>query len=191
MRSAEPGGRLAEWGMVHGRFQPFHNGHLAYLIAAASCCQRLLVGITNPVRSRTVAEDDDPKRHLPAANPFTYTQRLLMVDGAAREAGLAVPVHVIPFPISEPEVWYEYVPVGTVQFIRLFSVWGATKADRLRTAGFEVVVLDEGAVKDVSGEQVREAIRRGEDWDPLVPTVVAQVIRSLPRTRALHTGPAA
>jgi len=35
-------------GMIHGRFQPFHTGHLEYLVAAAGRCRRLAVGITNP-----------------------------------------------------------------------------------------------------------------------------------------------
>ena len=34
--------------MIHGRFQPFHNGHLAYLCGAAARCDELFVGITNP-----------------------------------------------------------------------------------------------------------------------------------------------
>ena len=77
--------------MIHGRFQPFHHGHLAYLTAAAARCERLLVGITNPDRLRTRPEADDPKRHLPEANPFTYTERLLMVTaaGAARRRSRA------------------------------------------------------------------------------------------------------
>ena len=56
-----------------------------------------------------------------------------------------------------------------VQFIRLFSDWGGTKLERLRAAGYEVVVLDEGAEKQLSGADVRAAMREGGDWEPLVP----------------------
>ena len=31
---------MPELGMIHGRFQPFHNGHLAYLTAAAARTHR-------------------------------------------------------------------------------------------------------------------------------------------------------
>jgi len=175
-------------GMVHGRFQPFHNGHLAYLLAAASRCERLLVGITNPDPARTRAEAEDPRRHLREANLFTYTERLLMVEAAAREAGVPVPVHVIPFPINEPELWPAYVPPGTVHFLRVFSPWGRVKLDRLRRGGYEAVLLDEGAAKDVSGEQVRHALRSGGDWERLVPAAVARVIHSLPAERARDLG---
>ena len=37
-------------GMIHGRFQPFHNGHLEYMVAAAARCTRLAVGITRYCR---------------------------------------------------------------------------------------------------------------------------------------------
>ena len=67
---------------------------------------------------------------------------------------------------------------GVTQYIRLFSDWGGTKLDRLREAGFEVVVLDEGAEKGVSGVDVRSALREGGDWESLVPPGVARVIKS-------------
>jgi nicotinamide-nucleotide adenylyltransferase len=166
--------------MIHGRFQPFHNGHLEYLRGAAARSERIFVGITNPDPWRIKEEPTDPLRHLPESNPFTYTERLLMVESVAADEGIRV--HVIPFPVNEPELWAAYVPPGVTQYLRLFSEWGGTKLDRLREAGYEVVVLDEGVEKEISGVDVREAIRAGDDWESLVPPGVAQVIRSLERT---------
>ena len=74
-------------------------------------------------------------------------------------------MHVIPFPVNEPELWPAYVPAGVTQYIRLFSEWGGTKLERLREAGYEVVVLDEGAEKEISGADVRAALREGGDWE--------------------------
>ncbi len=62
--------------------------------------------------------------------------------------------------MNEPELWPAYVPAGVTQYIRLFSDWGGTKLDRLREAGYEVVVLDEGSEKEVSGVEVRAALAR-------------------------------
>ena len=53
--------------------------------------------------------------------------------------------------------------------------------DRLREAGYEVVVLDEGSEKEISGAEVREALRSGGDWEPLVPPGVAALLRRLER----------
>jgi cytidyltransferase-like protein len=168
--------------MLHGRFQPFHIGHLEYLRGVAERCEEIFVGITNPDPERIKPEASDPLRHLPESNPFTYVDRLLMVKAAARDAEIdPARLHVIPFPVNEPELWRAYVPDDVVQFIRLFSDWGGTKLDRLREAGYEVVVLDEGASKEVSGVDVRNALKEGADWETLVPPGVAEVLKRLER----------
>ena len=100
-------GRLSR-GMIHGRFQPFHLGHLEYLQGAAAQSDEVWVGITNPDPTRVKPEPSDPVRHLPESNPYTYAERLLMVKAAAEE--IDVDVHVIPFPVNEPELWDAYVP---------------------------------------------------------------------------------
>jgi nicotinamide mononucleotide adenylyltransferase len=103
-----------------------------------------------------------------------------MVKAAAADLGLdPVAVHVIPFPVNEPELWSAYVPQGVTQYLRLFSAWGGTKLERLRKAGYEVVILDEGAEKELSGADVRSAMREGGDWESLVPPGVASVVRGL------------
>jgi nicotinamide-nucleotide adenylyltransferase len=170
-------------GMVHGRFQPFHSGHLEYLRAAAGLAERLLVGITNPDRFRLREEAADRSRHTAEANPFTYTERLMMVDAVLRDERIAA--LVVPFPVSQPELWPDYVPAGTVHFVRVFDDWGAEKVDRLRAAGFEVRVLDRGARKRISGTEVRALIRSGGRFEELVPPAVAGFIGSLAGARAL------
>ena len=64
------------------------------------------------------------------------------------------------------------------QYLRLFSEWGGTKLERMREAGYEVVILDEGAEKQISGTDVRAALRSGGEWEALVPAGVVRVIRS-------------
>jgi len=169
-------------GMIHGRFQPFHNGHLEYLRGAAERSDEVFVGITNPDPQRIKEEATDPLRHLPESNPFTYVERLLMIEAVAKDEGILA--HVIPFPVNEPELWSAYVPAGVTQYLRLFSEWGGTKLERMREAGYEVVILDEGAEKQISGTDVREALRSGGEWEALVPAGVVRVIHSLQRIPA-------
>jgi nicotinamide mononucleotide adenylyltransferase len=107
-----------------------------------------------------------------------------MVKAAAESIDVAV--HVIPFPVNEPELWNAYVPPDVTQFVRHFSEWGATKIERLRDAGYEVVILDEGAAKEVSGADVRAAMRDGSDWESLVPSSVARVLKATPSEAALY-----
>jgi nicotinamide-nucleotide adenylyltransferase len=168
--------------MIHGRFQPFHNGHLEYMRGAAERSDELWVGITNPDPARIIPEASDPARHLPESNPYTYDERLQMVKAAAGDLGLDLErVHVIPFPVNEPDLWAAYVPEGITQYLRLFSAWGDEKNERLRAAGYEVVILDEGVEKQLSGADVRAAMRCGDEWEPLVPPGVAHVLRDLDR----------
>jgi nicotinic acid mononucleotide adenylyltransferase len=54
----------------------------------------------------------------------------------------------------------------------------------MREAGYDVVVLDEGVDKEISGVDVRAALRSGGEWEALVPPGVARVIRSLERVSA-------
>ena len=86
--------------------------------------------------------------------------------------------------LAGTELWSAYVPRDVTQYLRLFSDWGGTKLDRMRDAGYEVVVLDEGVEKSISGADVRAAMRAGEEWETLVPPGVARVIRSLDRVTA-------
>jgi len=169
--------------MIHGRFQPFHNGHLEYLHGAAARSGELWVGITNPDPSHVKPEASDPLRHLPESNPYTYAERLLMVTAVAESVD--VDVHVIPFPVNEPELWHAYVPADVTQYIRQFSDWGSTKIDRLREAGYDVVILDEGTEKEISGADVRAAMREGREWQALVPRGVARVLEQLGHAPAL------
>ena len=84
-----------------------------------------------------------------------------MVTEVAHDDGIRA--HVIPFPVNEPELWPAYVPAGVTQYLRLFSDWGGTKLDRMRDAGYEVVVLDEGRrERDLGrGRAGSDARRRG------------------------------
>jgi cytidyltransferase-like protein len=168
--------------MIHGRFQPFHNGHLEYMRGAAERSDELWVGITNPDPARVLPEESDPARHLPESNPYSYDERLLMVKAAAGDLGIDPErLHVIPFPVNEPDLWSAYVPEGITQYLRLFSEWGGEKHDRLCAAGYEVVILDQGAEKELSGVDVRAAMRSGGEWESLVPPGVVRVLLELER----------
>ena len=76
--------------------------------------------------------------------------RRAAADGRSGSGGLGLDprsVHVIPFPVNEPELWPAYVPDGVTQYIRLFSGWGETKNERLR-AGLRGGRARRGAEKE-------------------------------------------
>lgn len=172
-------GETVPMGMIHGRFQPFHNGHLEYLRAAAARSRTLVVGITNPDPTHIRDEPADPHRSGDDANPFPYHLRYRMVGAALEAAGLdPAAVLRVPFPVHQPDLWPSYVPSGTVQFLRVFSPWEETKQRRLRDAGFRVEVLPHVGHKEVSGTEVRRRLRDDGDWRALVPPGVADLLES-------------
>ncbi len=179
----------AEYGMVHGRFQPFHNEHLEYARKAAERCRRLIVGITNPDPSEVSPESTSLHRHLTENNPYTFFQRLQMVLGSLRDEGIDPHrLLVIPFHIHEPAKWRHYLPPSErlVHFVRVFSSWERAKVERIQAAGYAVEVLDPGIKKGIEASEIRRLLAAGDQrWRQMVPEAVAAVLDSLP---ALDSG---
>lgn len=168
------------WGCVHGRFQPFHYGHLEYVLRAWQRCEQLIIGITAADSTTVRKEDASPHRHELASNPFTYFERLQMIQDTLLAEGLSSPTFsIVPFPIQDPGLIGHYVPKGTTHFVRVYSRWEEEKVHRLRDVGFPVEVLDPGEEKKVSGTDVRRLIREGLPWEHLVPRGAAEVVRRL------------
>ena len=176
----EPRGELLLWGCVHGRFQPFHNGHLEYVLRAWQRCERLVVGITAPDPTAVHEEATSPYRHEPTSNTYTYFERLLMIRDALLAEGLKPQgFAIVPFPVHEPGLVCHYVPEGAVHFVRVYSRWEEEKVRRLRGVGAPVEILDPGGEKKVSGTEVRRQIREGLSWEHLVPCSTAKIVRRI------------
>ena len=168
------------YGVVHGRFQPFHRGHLEYLDLVVSRCDTLVVGITNPDPGAWHPEADSAHRHQSEANPFTFLERLRMVLGSLEELSRQpLPVWVVPFPVHEPERLPDYVPPDATHFVRVFSRWEEVKVARLRQCGLRVEPLPTNGIKRISGMEVRARLRERGNWESLVPRGTAQVIHEL------------
>ncbi|MFQ5903383.1 MAG: adenylyltransferase/cytidyltransferase family protein [Candidatus Binatia bacterium] len=174
------------FGMIHGRFQPFHNGHWEYLQLAAARCETLIIGITNPDPSQIAEEEIACHRHRADSNPYTFFERQLMIREALLNGGYNLDrIIFIPFPINFPDRWQYYVPSDVVHYVRIFSIWEQTKVDRLRAAGHAVEVLQEGIEKAIEATEVRRRMRTGEPWEELIPAATARVLRSIQEARAL------
>ena len=101
------------YGMVHGRFQPFHTGHLSYTLEAFNRSEHLIIGITNPDPSETRVEAADAQRHTSEANPFTFFERQWMIRAALVEAAIDLSrISIVPFPIHAPGALGVLLPQG-------------------------------------------------------------------------------
>lgn len=168
---------MSRVGVIHGRFQPLHLGHLEYLLAGAARCDVLVVGITNPDPELIAYEPSDPGRGSEEANPATYYDRYLMVEGALVEAGVARErLRIVPFPHSFPQRLRHYAPPEATYYLTVYDEWGETKVARFAALQLTTEVMWRRSEKPISGRRVRQAIATGGDWRSLVPPAVAGVI---------------
>ena len=172
-------GRLKE-GSVHGRFQPFHNGHLDYVIEAFDRADFLWVGLTQIFRPRSDPLNE-AGREMATSNPLTFRDRCDLVDATLVGAGLARKrFRITPFPIETPVRLQEFIPSGCVRFTTLVNEWNSEKVKRLNDNGFPTEILGLSVpdnMRVTSGTEIRRLIRAGDSsWARFVPSAVAEII---------------
>jgi nicotinamide mononucleotide adenylyltransferase len=160
-------------GSIHGRFQPFHNAHLAYAMAALQHVERLYIGLTKVLTEETIGQDIAPHRFKPEENPLTYYQRVEVTTRALLEAGVApVRFDVGPFPVEVPDRLPEFWPKTGPCFTTNVGYWNQRKIEILTGSGYDVTVLDLdlSGVPVTSGSKIRELFRAGDQsWHDYVP----------------------
>jgi cytidyltransferase-like protein len=170
---------------VTGRFQPVHAQHVELFGRALAEADRLVVAVTNPDAEARHAEPTSAHRHTDQANPFTYYERARMLDAALAGAGLAARATVVPFDLTRPGVWGDYVPLAARQLVRVYDGWERQKADWLAAAGYPVTVLDGDPAQRVSGTGIRAALRAGTDPATVLPPAAASVLAELLAERGM------
>jgi cytidyltransferase-like protein len=178
--------RLADWtgiryGLVLGRLQPLHLGHIEYLEAAKSRCDHLVIGITNPDTGVLIYDDADPKRSRSESNPFSYFDRYQMVGASLIELGWQhEEFSIVPAPINTPEEMVPYIPRHdrTTVFITVYDAWGEKKAQLIGNLGYTVEILWRRDMRErlTTSTDIRNAIRTGGAWRHLVPGAVARYL---------------
>lgn len=179
-------------GVIHGRFQPLHIGHMEYLLAGKERCEFLLIGITNPDPTLTAQHPANPVRSVPSSNPFTYYERLTMIRESLLEIGIARnEFDIVPFPINHPEILEYYVPMNARFFVTVYDDWGRAKLEVLRSRGLDVKVMWERSTSDrlTTGTEVRKLIVTGDKWQHLVPSAVARIIQEFSLDERISKSP--
>jgi nicotinamide-nucleotide adenylyltransferase len=161
-----------ELGVIHGRFQVLHKDHLKYLLAGKRRCEHLVIGITNPDPSLMHEDPADPKRSTSLANPLTYFERYTLLRRVLAEAG-AYPetFSVVPFPVSHPVLYGNYVPLQACFFLTIYDDWGKKKLDTFRSLNLHTEILWERTpeTKGISASTVRGRMISREPWHHMVP----------------------
>jgi len=164
-------------GVIHGRFQILHLGHMEYLLAGMSKCDFLYIGITNPDPELTQKNSTDAKRSELAANPFTYYERLEMIRDAMLENAVdRANFEIVPFPINFPNLIKYYVPLNATFFVTIYDEWGRHKLQTITDLGVKVETMWTRTMDErlTSGSEVRTLIAENKEWQHLVPKSVAE-----------------
>ncbi len=155
-------------GLLVGRFQPFHRGHLAVLegIRRAHPDSPILVAIGSAEESYTWR------------NPFTAGERFEMIDRAVRAAPLDG-VEIVPLPdIRRHAQWVAYTESMLPGFDRVYSNNPLTRL-LFERAGYAV----EGpALEDrlrLEGAHIRTCLAEDQGWRPLVPPAAAEYLAAI------------
>jgi cytidyltransferase-like protein len=161
-------------GVILGRFQPFHIGHLEFANAAKKRCDRLVIGITNPAIARLATNDAPLDRKSSASNPFTFFQRLEMIEGALVEEGWrARDFAIVPADIDTMGSLGSYLPEPrrSKVYVTIYDQWGEEKVQKIVDEGYEIEILWRRSMADraTSGTEVRSLIETGSVWSHLVP----------------------
>lgn len=150
-------------GLLIGRFQPFHKGHLAAVDFGLSNAESLWIGIGSSNRS------------YEKKNPFTADERKEMILSSLNsKKSERVKIFFIP-DIGDHERWTYHVDSIVPPYDVVFSnddftikLYGKRKKNVI-----EVPLLKRDMI---SGTNIRELISNGKEWLDLVPEGTRKVL---------------
>ncbi|MDA1316540.1 MAG: adenylyltransferase/cytidyltransferase family protein [bacterium] len=140
-------------GLIIGRFQPFHKGHLFVVCEALKHVGKIIIGIGS-----TNSEDK-------VNNPFSYHEVHSMIEQVAKQEGWEdriSQIFDIPDTLSDDGIWLQDV-LGRAQEFDVVISNNDWVTDIFRGEGFDVIELPFYKRHIYEGKKIREKMRkRGE-----------------------------
>lgn len=155
-------------GVLVGRFQPFHSGHLEAVRYAMKKVDYVYIVIGSSQKSH---ERD---------NPFTAGERIAMIK-AALDSGGVKPAKwmAVPLPDTVSHVLWPAILKATVPpFDIVFTNDGLTTR-LLKEQGIKVEAVPYYQRSSYSATNVRNRILEMKQWEKLVPEPVASMVRDI------------
>lgn len=155
-------------GLLIGRLQPLHKGHISVIKETLKEVDELIIGIGSADQSHT------------NSNPFTSGERVLMLSKALRDYNIdSDRYYIIPLEdIKCNSLWVGHVKMLTPPFEKVYSGNSLVK-QLFREYGVEVVQPPLFNRKEYSGTEIRRRMLNDEEWEHLVPPVVVDVINEI------------
>jgi nicotinamide-nucleotide adenylyltransferase len=150
-------------GLLIGRFQPFHKGHLSAVSFGLSKVENLWIGIG----SSNISHEKK--------NPFTADERKEMIlSSLDLESLKRVKIFYIP-DIGDHEKWTNHVNSIVPKYDVVFSNDNFT-ISLYKKRGVNVVEVPLLQRDVISGTRIRELMTKDQDWSSLVPEGTKNVL---------------
>ena len=157
-------------GLMLGRFQPFHKGHLALTKQILSECDELVI-IIGSAQFNFIDKD-----------PFSAGERVLMIHEALKEEGIDLSrCYIIPVANDENNArWLAYLRSMVPPFDVLYSGNDFVKyLARSQDSGIAIKEPMFAEINEYNGTNIRHLMQDGKPWEHLVPPAVAKIIQQI------------
>ena len=160
-------------GLILGRFQPFHFGHLKLIESIVNDKVLPLICIGSAQYSYTID------------NPFTVKERKEMIMAVLQSLNCEYEIFEIP-DINNYDLYVSHLETFVPIFDQIYS--GNPIVQRLfDEAGYKVVKLQMFNREVWEGSAIRLAMREGGDWESAVPNQIVEIIQRIAGTERLKT----
>ena len=160
-------------GLILGRFQPFHFGHLKLIESIVNDKVLPLICIGSAQYSHTVD------------NPFTVKERKEMIMAVLQSLNCEYEIFEIP-DINNYDLYVSHLETFVPIFDQIYS--GNPIVQRLfDEAGYKVVKLEMFNREVWEGSAIRLAMKEGGDWESAVPNQIVEIIQRIAGTERLKT----
>jgi nicotinamide-nucleotide adenylyltransferase len=154
-------------GIMVGRFQPFHKGHLSLAKQILEDCDELIIAIGS-AQYNYISQD-----------PFTAGERMLMIHRALSEARIDLTkCYIVPIINDENNArWLAHLRSMVPHFDILFS--GNQFVRMLVAQNVKIKKPEFITKKYYNGTYIRKTIAEKDNWKKLVPDAVAEIIEEI------------
>lgn len=155
-------------GILIGRMQPVHNGHMEVIKQILSEVDEIIIGIGSAQLSHELKD------------PFTSGERIVMMNQALADSGVDPSrYYIIPMQdINFNAIWAAHVKMLTPPFSIVYSGNPLVK-QLFSEEGYEVRQPPLYDRLHLSGSEVRRRILNDENWEELVPKATINLLTEI------------